>query len=107
MALVTLEEAKNQLRVRHSEEDTDIELKMELATDLVLAYLELEDNVTGSPATWDDANVPHDVKAAVLAQLTELWQFRGDSAAPPRSTGGMLCPQAEAYLKMRRPIALA
>lgn len=108
MALITMTEAKDHLRVTHDEEDTDIQRKRDRAESLVLLYLEAEDNVSGSPPLWDDSNAPEDVRAAILVTLAELWRHRGDAEPAPRGPhGGMLSAQAEGYLRMRRSPALA
>jgi hypothetical protein len=110
VSLITLEEAKAQARVRHNDEDFDIERTMRLATAQVLGYLEAEANVAGSPAEWSVAEetVPDDVKAGILALFAELWRYRGDDKdPPPRGPNGVFSAQVEGYLKMRRPPALA
>jgi hypothetical protein len=78
--LITLDQAKRQLRVTDTLRDVEITDKMAQAENAVLLYLkpertgELRD---GWPWTID--TVPPVVQAAILIQLTNLDRNRGDS----------------------------
>ena len=85
MPLITLDQAKTQLRVPIDsyEYDDDLTLKIEHATALVVDYLDRheDDWVPGSPqASPADQEFPL-VQAAVLEVLTNLWRHRGDEGA--------------------------
>lgn len=77
----------------------DLLLKMEQASDLVRTYLLRPDDVTWNAAIqgWTDATVPTVVQAAVLEEVADLYQHRGDE--PLAFAGGGLCPAAEAILR--------
>lgn len=82
MPLITLDQAKTQIRVPLDsvEYDEDLELKIEHATALVVDFLNRneDDWVAGSPqASPSDQEFPL-VQAAVLEVLTNLWRHRGD-----------------------------
>lgn len=68
--LVTLEDAKRQLRITaaSAEIDTDVDQKLAQATSLVLAM------VHPAPlAPWDDSTVPPEVHTAILWTLDVLY----------------------------------
>lgn len=75
MALVTLERAKDHLRVTSTVEDNEIDRKVEQASAIILDYL-------GSRADdgWSDGtvDVPGPVETATLLMLTHLYENRGD-----------------------------
>lgn len=72
-AFVTLDEAKDHLRVTISDEDGDIYQKAEQATAIVLQHM----NGQGV-AGWSDGSVevPNNVKAATLIVLEDLHEHR-------------------------------
>ncbi|WP_343347645.1 head-tail connector protein [Sphingomicrobium sp. XHP0239] len=72
-ALVTMEEAKRQLRIIGNEHDEDIEDKRVQASEIVIDYLDQQ-----ADETWTDATVPDHVKAAVLLQLRALFDGTRD-----------------------------
>ncbi len=83
--LVTLERAKEHLRVTGSESDDDILGKISQASDFVLNYLKIADLVADSspptsPAVTDIwppyGIVPGEVEAATLLVLGELYEKR-------------------------------
>lgn len=71
--LVSLEAAKQQLRVTHSEEDMLIEDLLSQAEDVVLDY---HDDLVDD--TWTEATIPGWLKADILRTLTYLWSRRGE-----------------------------
>jgi hypothetical protein len=73
MDLVTLDQAKAQIRVTSTDEDGDIEMKLADAEAIVLDYLK-----DRADDTWTDETVPGPVRAAILRQFAALYQFRGD-----------------------------
>jgi hypothetical protein len=75
-ALVTLEEAKAHLRILSDDEDPDIQLKVNAASDILLDYIKRPD------ATWSEGDAPPLVKAATLLMVGTLFN---DAAADPLS----------------------
>jgi hypothetical protein len=80
--LITLDQAKTQIRVplASTEYDDDLTLKVEHATSIVLDYLNRseDDWIIGSPAASPaDTEFPI-VQAAILEVLSNLWRHRGD-----------------------------
>lgn len=74
MALISLAEAKADLRVLDDESDDDIQLKADLASAIILDYLKV------APEKWDADSVPFPVKAAIILALRNL--FDDDDADP-------------------------
>lgn len=83
IALVSLDQAKDHLRVTHDNDDEDIFSKVEQASAIVLDYLKL--SVT--PTDWGNLSgdsppgtgVPHLIQAATLLILGELFKGRESS----------------------------
>lgn len=80
-ALITKEQAKQQLRIDYNDQDADLEMKMEQASDIIIDYLKKPDH------GWTNQTVPKPVQAAILLVLTALWDDRtgsgdGDYLAP-------------------------
>jgi hypothetical protein len=73
--LVTLQQAKDHLRINHNNRDADIFEKVEQASDIVLTYLD-ERAVAG----WSDGTVavPGNVRAATLLVVGHLNRHLGD-----------------------------
>lgn len=93
-----------------SQQGADVALKLELATGLVLDYLDRgDDDWIETMIAWDADTVPRPVKAAVLVQLGELFRFRGDDPEKtvPSREHGFLAPMVVAYLHRFRDPALA
>jgi hypothetical protein len=114
MALVSLTQAKTQLRIDQdtTEYDEDIELKMEQASAIVLDYLKLDNShdweagEVGSPgggSPMDDRQW-FIVQCCVLEVLTNLFRFRGDD---PSGDAGPITPRIESMLRRFRDPALA
>lgn len=80
--LVTLEQAKKQLRlpVDESYEDDAINQKIGAAQRIVIDYIsdDTDTDWTATIAAWTDDTVPEDVEEAILLMLTFLYHFRGD-----------------------------
>ena len=73
-ALVTLATAKAHLRITSTDDDTDIQLKLDQAEATILEYLD-----TSADAAWiSPATAPGPVTAAILLWLTRLFEHRGD-----------------------------
>lgn len=76
MALITLAQAKRHLYVDDDAHNTDILLKVDQASAIILNYLKSQ-----ADPTWTDATVPGPVQAATLLMLTHLYEERGDNMA--------------------------
>lgn len=82
--LVTLAQAKAHLRLPTdvTADDADLQLKLEVAQELVLDYVAQRvddaDDWSATVAAWDEDTVPKRVQQAILLQFAELWRFRGD-----------------------------
>ncbi len=110
--IVTLAQAKSAARITAVTEDDDLYLRLEIAHEWCLEYLNnrLEDDDTdgdwlATMLTWDEDNAPRQVKGAILHTFVHLTRFRGDDAAgeAPELTNG-LPPLARAMLdRLRDP----
>ena len=94
MALVTLAEVKADLNILNADRDTELTLKAELATDIVMGYIKKD----AAEEYWDDETVPYRIKAAVLLVVRSL--FNDDNADP-------LSESVKAILHRDRDPALA
>ena len=74
--LVTLDEAKADLRIDDDASDADVTLKVKIATGIVLEHIKVE------APDWDDETVPGSVKAAILLVTRSLFD---DETADPLS----------------------
>jgi hypothetical protein len=81
MLFVTLQQAKDHLRIDGSDSDTDVTLKVTQAEAIVTDYLKVDENMlagsppawsTSSPALWTDRDVSV-IQAAVLLVLSALY----------------------------------
>ena len=83
--LVTLTTAKSHLRITTpalDPGDVDIQLKLDQAEAIILRYLKAQ-----ADATWvSPATAPGNVTAAILLQLTSLWEHRGDDQTQDEKT---------------------
>lgn len=72
--LITLAQARAQLQMLDGEDDrnSQILLKMEEASDIVVGYLKNPDH------GWTDRTVPPRVRSAILLVLSNIWHHRGD-----------------------------
>lgn len=100
MALITLAEAKDHLRVVSDDDDSDVWLKAQAASDFIVDYLKDQ-----ADDTWDADSVPAPIKAAILMLLTDLHEFRGDD--PRVRESGELPGPVRAMLSFYRDPALA
>jgi len=67
MALITLQEAKDQARIDAAYDEADVLRKMEQATSIVAHYIKRTDY------EWTAETVPHDIKAAILLVFEALY----------------------------------
>lgn len=100
-SLVSLDQAKRQLRITHEHEDEDIQDKLWEAEDIVLRYL------NGGDAAWDEESLPGAVKAAILRQTMHLFRHRGDGLEPVNVDSHGLAPGVAFMLVAYRRQSLA
>lgn len=67
MALITLQEARDQARIDGIYDEADVLRKMEQATTIALNYIKRPD------ADWTVETVPPDIKAAILLVFEALY----------------------------------
>jgi len=79
-ALVTLEQAKQHLRITHAYEDDDLRMKLRQAQATIIDYLDGTSSTTwaATMAAWTEETAPEYVQAAILLLLSSLVDHRGD-----------------------------
>lgn len=82
--LLTLAEAKAELRITHTFEDAVIQRKLDEAEDAILDYLKVPSAQAPAPP-WTAATVPPVVRSAIALTLVEMMLRRGDG--DPQTTG--------------------
>lgn len=94
--LITLEQAKNHLRLTDwgespSPEDDDLQLKIDAATSAVITFIERyeDEDWADEIAGWTETTVPRDIKGAVFDMLEYLWRFRGGDVEQDRPRLGL------------------
>jgi hypothetical protein len=105
--LVTLAQAKKAARIRVDDDNDDLYLRLEIAHEWCLEYLNnrLDDDTEwlATMLAWDTSNVPRQVKGAILHTFVWLERFRGDDVKgqqPDLANG--LPPLARAMLDRYR-----
>lgn len=93
--LLTMAEARSQLRLEEGDDDAAVALLVAAASEIVLDFVTDED-----AEDWTDATAPGEVKAAARLILTELYDNRGASSDP-------LSPSVRALLWRHRDPSLA
>jgi len=103
--LVTIAEAKLQLRITTPDDDpgdAELSLQFDLAEAAVVGYCNRSAWWRAITPTWDAATVPLEVKAAILLHGTEFYRFRGDDVdgtGPSRTTEFDLSPRVRELLR--------
>lgn len=111
--LITLEQAKDHLRIPRdtSDADNDVLLKMRTAQAVILDYIAdtTDADWTATLAAWDETTVPAQVAHAILIETNYLFRFRGDD--PPDGDQsddiGNLAPGVKALLYRLRKLVIA
>lgn len=75
VGFVTLQQAKDHLRLDFDDADDDLELKIDQAFDIITDYLKIDAD-TRSDWEADPSLIPARTKAAMLLLLTDLWDVR-------------------------------
>jgi hypothetical protein len=112
VALLTLDVAKQHLRVDHTDDDADIQRKIEQASDIVLDYIKKTvgtvDPEDPSIVDWTSDTAPGPVRAAVELMLSKLYDDRNAGREDnPNVAMGYLTPAITAILHRFRDPAVA
>jgi Phage gp6-like head-tail connector protein len=107
MALVTLQQAKDHLKIKTTAEDADVAVKLAAAEAQVLSVCNTTSHWRTVTATWTDVTVPADVRQAILYQCAELYRFRGDDVEGPVRAGEDLSPLVMSLLRRSRDPVVA
>ena len=108
MALITYGQAQRHLRLVDDEEKQDVELKMEMATAIVLVHI--KEHLNYASEYWTEDTDPVDdrnfaiVQCAILKVLANLYGDRGDNERP---SGGPLSPDVVSMLSVLRDPSLS
>lgn len=98
---VTLDQAKQRLRITATDEDVDLQALIDQAEAHVVNWCSVTPRSQAVVAGWTPATVPAVVVAAILVQTGELDRFRGDDTdGPPRPQSE---PLATAVRELLRP----
>ena len=100
-ALVTMAQAKSHLRVDHSDDDTDIALKADQATAIVIDYIKQPEH------GWDETTVPLHIQAAILIMLSKLYDDRKAGETDNETATGWLPKAVTSLLHRSRDPAIA
>jgi hypothetical protein len=71
--LVTLEEAKRQLRITDTFHDAEVQAVVDDADAIIRRYLK-----KANDPLWNSTSVPFEIKAAVKLMIGHLYEHRGD-----------------------------
>ena len=93
--IVTLKQAKKAAQIQHFTDDDDLLLRLEIAHEWVLDYLNNRvdgaDDWLDTILAWDADTAPRLVKGAILHTFVHLVRFRGDdpekNGPPPMDNG--------------------
>jgi hypothetical protein len=82
-SIVTLAQAKTAARIVQTDEDDDLALRLEVAHELVLDFVnnrvdDSDDAWLETILAWDADNAPRRVKGAILSMFVHLTRLRGD-----------------------------
>lgn len=116
--LLTLAQAREHLRTVDLEDDVDLQLKIDAATQLVCEYISdrqpADEDWIATIEGWDGVSYPSTappvIVAAVLQQVAELYRFRGDDVEgdlPKSVEHGALSPLVARLLHRYRSPTLA
>lgn len=106
--VITLQEAKDHLRVTSVADDGDINDKLSAATQVVIDYLTRRDtDWNAEMAEWTSTTIPASVRAAILVQLGELYRNRGDELDGRPAGPTSLSPTVTSLLMRYRDPGLA
>lgn len=97
--LVTLEAVKRRQRIWHDDDDADLEIMIEQASDIILNY------IGKSETEWTDTTAPPLIQAAILYQVGVMWADRGTSDPIYAPADGYLDRRITSILhRYRKPV---
>lgn len=99
--LITLDEAKQHLRVTSIHADGDIQSKIMQASAILFDYIKVDIDTSPLSVPWGDAAVPFNIKAACALIMAELYYNREAKEAD------VLSPTVKSLLHRKRTPALA
>ncbi len=111
-ALLTLDAAKQHLRVDFPDDDEDIQRKIDAASEIVLDYIKRRgprpDEANPTPPDWTSDDVPSPIAAAVAIVLSKLYDDRAAGKEDVENVAlGYLTPSVTAILHRLRDPAIA
>lgn len=77
-ALISLQQAKDHLRITDDTNDGDLSLKVDQASAVIVGRCGSTAYWAPIAAAWTQATVPPEVQSAILVLLTHLHEHRGD-----------------------------
>ncbi|EKG38858.1 head-tail connector protein [Pseudomonas syringae] len=104
MMFITLEEAKDHLRVDDDAEDNDIKLKTHAASGAVRNYLKsAADIYFDAKGEVITASIPYEVQAATMLMLGYLYKDRDENSNGAFDTGDLPKPVTALLYSLRMP----
>lgn len=111
VALITLDVAKQHLRVDHTDDDADIQRKVDEATDHIMGYIK---KTIGTPdpddpsiVDWTPETVPPRIRSAVCLMLSKLYDDRAGGKTDNEVAMGYLTKEITSLLHRDRDPAIA
>lgn len=102
--LVSMDEARNHLRIDSIDEDPDLILKIHAASGAVLGYLKsAADKYKGEDGEFDADRIPFEVKASVLLMLGYLSKDRDNDDGREYEQGFLPRPVTALLYPLRDP----
>lgn len=101
MMLVTLDDAKNHLRIDVNDEDWHVALLVEAASDAVLNYLKIDGSQYTDTSGIVDA--PYAVQAATLLMVGYLYRMRDSNEGGEYQQGYLPMPVTALLYPLRSP----
>jgi hypothetical protein len=103
--LITLEQAKEELRITYTDEDALITRKLEESEAEIFRFLNFAGGSPFAPEVpWDSTTVPAEFRAILMENFVELYRWRGDDEESPTkpNQAGDGWPSARLMGKLRR-----
>ena len=101
MMLVTLDDAKDHLRIDTDDEDMHLELLVNAASDAVLNYLKIDGTIYVDSS--DNIDPPYAVQAATLLMTGYLYRLRDNNEGGEYQQGYLPMPVTALLYPLRSP----
>jgi Phage gp6-like head-tail connector protein len=101
-AMITLAEAKTQLRITDTWHDGEVQAAIDAADAAVRKRLK-----TANDPTWDELTAPGDIKHAVKLLTAHFYEHRGDAFGPDQDNDDRVWASVNQLIGMWRDPALA